>query len=117
MLKAVLLSPSTRFFSQFTTILILLNNIPKTESQNLDPIIFSVVEALHTRETEAVVQPLAEPEKTRTNNNQPKSCISYQGRNEVYGIRDQRPKKGWDQGSQPRIRDHSPRDRDQRVCH
>ena len=37
--------------------------------------------------------------------------------NEVYGIRDQRPKKGWDQGSQPRIRDHSPRDRDQRVFH
>ena len=25
------------------------------------------------------------------------------------GIRDQRLKKGWDQGSQPRIRDHSPR--------
>ena len=40
-----------------------------------------------------------------------------QGRNEVYGIRDQRPKKGWDQGSQPRIRDQSPRDRDQRVFH
>ena len=41
----------------------------------------------------------------------------WQGRNEVYGIRDQRPKKGWDQGSQPRIRDQSPRDRDQRVFH
>ena len=41
----------------------------------------------------------------------------FQGRNEVYGIRDQRPKKGWDQGSQPRIRDQSPRDRDQRVFH
>ena len=41
----------------------------------------------------------------------------YRGRNEVYGIRDQRPKKGWDQGSQPRIRDQSPRDRDQRVFH
>ena len=27
------------------------------------------------------------------------------------------PKKGWDQGSQPRIRDQSPRDRDQRVFH
>ena len=40
-----------------------------------------------------------------------------QDRNEVYGIRDQRPKKGWDQGSQPRIRDQSPRDRDQRVFH
>ena len=45
-----------------------------------------------------------------------RSFIS-QGRNEVYGIRDQRPKKGWDQGSQPRIRDQSPRDRDQRVFH
>ena len=45
-------------------------------------------------------------------------CGAYsQGRNEVYGIRDQRPKKGWDQGSQPQIRDHSPRDRDQRVFH
>ena len=42
---------------------------------------------------------------------------TLQGRNEVYGIRDQRPKKGWDQGSQPLIRDHSPRDRDQRVFH
>ena len=41
----------------------------------------------------------------------------YQGRNEVYGIIDQRPKKGWDQGSQPLIRDHSPRDRDQYVFH
>ena len=27
--------------------------------------------------------------------------FSLQGRNEVYGIRDQRPKKGWDPGSQP----------------
>ena len=26
-------------------------------------------------------------------------------------------KKGWDQGSQPRIRDQNPRDRDQRVFH
>ena len=26
-------------------------------------------------------------------------------------------KKEWDQGSHPRIRDHSPRDRDQRVFH
>ena len=26
---------------------------------------------------------------------------NFQGRNEVYGIRDQRPKKGRDQGSQP----------------
>ena len=43
--------------------------------------------------------------------------VPIQGRNEVYGIRDQRPKKGWDQGSQPRIRDQSPRDRDQRVFH
>ena len=25
-----------------------------------------------------------------------------EGRNEVYGIRDQKPKKGWDPGSQPR---------------
>ena len=33
-----------------------------------------------------------------------------QGRNEVYGIRDQRPKLGWDPGSQPR-------DRDQRCFH
>ena len=41
----------------------------------------------------------------------------FQGRNEVCGIRDQRPKKGWDQGTQPRIRDQSPRDRDQRVFH
>ena len=46
-----------------------------------------------------------------------KDYTKVQGRNEVYGIRDQRPKKGWDQGSQPRIRDHSPRDRDQRVFH
>ena len=45
------------------------------------------------------------------------SKYTCQGRNEVYGIRDQRPKKGWDQGSQPRIRDQSPRDRDQRVFH
>ena len=46
-----------------------------------------------------------------------KTAFRHQGRNEVYGIRDQRPKKGWDQGSQPRIRDQSPRDRDQRVFH
>ena len=31
--------------------------------------------------------------------------VKYQGPNEVYGIRDQRPKKGWDPGSQPRDRD------------
>ena len=29
------------------------------------------------------------------------SFLIYQGRNEVYGIRDQRPEKGRDQGSQP----------------
>ena len=29
------------------------------------------------------------------------SFILYQGRNEIYGIRDQRPEKGRDQGSQP----------------
>ena len=39
--------------------------------------------------------------------------IYNQGRNEVYGIRDQRPVKGWDQGSQLGIWDHSTWDRDQ----
>ena len=39
----------------------------------------------------------------------------YQGRNEVYGIRDQRPKKGWDPGSQPQDLGSQPRDRDQRC--
>ena len=33
------------------------------------------------------------------------SSARCQGRNEVYGIRDQRPEKGWDPGSQPRDRD------------
>ena len=37
----------------------------------------------------------------------------YQGRNEVYGIRDRRPVKRWDQGSQAGIWDHSTWDRDQ----
>ena len=42
---------------------------------------------------------------------------SFQGRNEVYGIRDRRPVKGWVQGSQAGIWDHSTWDRDQQRFH
>ena len=38
-----------------------------------------------------------------------------QGRNEVYGIRDQGPKKGGIRNHSPGIWDHKPRDRDQRC--
>ena len=38
-----------------------------------------------------------------------------QGRNEVYGIRDQGTKKGWDPGSQLRDLGSQPRDRDQQC--
>ena len=31
-----------------------------------------------------------------------KTCSIFQGRNKVYGIRDQQQKMGWDQGSQRR---------------
>ena len=41
----------------------------------------------------------------------------FQGRNEIYGIRDQSPKIGWDPGLQPRDLGSQPRDRDQQVFH
>ena len=45
----------------------------------------------------------------------PPASASFQGRNKVYGTRDQRLIWGWDQGSQLREWDHNPWDRDQQC--
>ena len=56
------------------------NNIDATQQYNEN----WIIKSLHARETEAVVQSLAEPGKTGANNNQPKSYISRGAVGESY---------------------------------